>query len=97
MKRLPLWQRLLGAKKVLEGGSGGHERLLPRAVKTTNLHFRDGVWIQEHKSFAAAAEAGFFAYEPSLALLRRNISFPVSLRAYRFRKLRSLMKAHHLL
>ena len=73
------------------------EPLLPRAVKTTKLHFREGVRLQEHASFAAAAKAGFCAFEPTVNLLRKNLSFPLSLRAYRFRKLRSLLKAHELL
>jgi SAM-dependent methyltransferase len=86
-----------GLFRIQRENAGDLEPLLPRAVKTTKLHFRDGVHLQEHKSFAAAAEAGFCAFEPSVSLLRRSMSFAVSMRAYRFRKLRSLLKAHQLL
>lgn len=73
------------------------EPLLPRAAKTTSLHFSAGVKLLPHESFHSAALEGFCAYESSVSLLKRNLSFPFYLRAKRLGKLREILSARGIL
>jgi SAM-dependent methyltransferase len=70
------------------------EPMLPRAVKTTRLLFNHGVKLQEHVNFSTAAAVGVCAFEPSVSILLRNLSFPLRLRSRRFRALKDILKAH---
>jgi SAM-dependent methyltransferase len=67
------------------------EPLLPRAAKTTMLHFDRGLKLLRHESFHAAAREGFCAYEESIGALLRNLRYPLVLRSKRLRRLRSAL------
>lgn len=73
------------------------EPLLPRAVKTTKLHFKHGINLQVHTNFSTAAAAGVCAFESSVNQLVRNLTFPLSLRSRRFRALKNILKDHSVL
>lgn len=67
------------------------EPLLPRAVKTTALHFDRGLVLVGHESFHSAAAEGFCAYEASVQTLLNNLRFPLYLRSKRLQRLRGIL------